>query len=558
MKNQLLTIVLSLFIGSQMFAQPVTARVQVIHNSAAAAAALVDVWISFDTTSVKLLSDFAYKGATPYVDAPAETDLTVSITAPNSNDTANAVFHKTFFLTEGETYLVIAAGDPGNNFDLFATIGLETPIAMGNTSTGMFHGSVDAPPVNAVEIAYPAGLLIEDFAFGEFSTFVDYISMDYIIQLQVENIAAAEFDVPFSAFVDSVVFVLASGYLNPAAFSSNNSFKLLAVMPSGTVIEINPKESTSPARLQIIHNCAVPAADSVDVYVNNSLLLDNFAFRNATPFINVPGATELNIDIVEKSASDNSSPLYSTSLVLESFRTYLAVASGVFSLGSETYDPQIDFEIIAATDIRESAFTGSEVDVLVFHGSTDAPEVTINEDLNTIQGLVSNLSYGDFASYLSLNPGTYHLELTVSSTGNTIATYEANLTGLEGAAITVLASGFVNPAANNNGAAFGLYLATANGGELIELPLVQDISVEEMKDIFYDIKAYPNPTKDWIVIEGLNDNSTINVYSATGSLIKQQFSGTNNQIDLSTFPNGLYLLEIRSGNQRTTRMINKI
>ncbi len=39
------------------------------------------------------------------------------------------------------------------------------------------------------------------------------------------------------------------------------------------------------AELQVIHNCADPGAQTVDVYVNGANAIDNFAFRAATPFL---------------------------------------------------------------------------------------------------------------------------------------------------------------------------------------------------------------------------------------------------------------------------------
>ena len=51
------------------------------------------------------------------------------------------------------------------------------------------------------------------------------------------------------------------------------------------------------ARLQVIHNAADPLAASVDVYINGNKALDNFAFRTATPFIDVPSGADLNIGI---------------------------------------------------------------------------------------------------------------------------------------------------------------------------------------------------------------------------------------------------------------------
>jgi len=58
------------------------ARVQVIHNSADAAAAVVDVWLD----DVLLLDDFAFRTASPFIDAPAGEEFTIAIKGPDSED----------------------------------------------------------------------------------------------------------------------------------------------------------------------------------------------------------------------------------------------------------------------------------------------------------------------------------------------------------------------------------------------------------------------------------------------------------------------------------------
>ena len=84
--------------------------------------------------------------------------------------------------------------------------------------------------------------------------------------------------------------------------------------------------------------------------------------------------------------------------------------------------------------------------------------------------------YGEFAGYLGLPTDDYVLEIRTADGETTVVAYEAPLQTLEldGAAITVVASGFLNPANNSDGPAFGLYVATAAGGDLIPLPVYEE------------------------------------------------------------------------------------
>jgi hypothetical protein len=57
------------------------------------------------------------------------------------------------------------------------------------------------------------------------------------------------------------------------------------------------------ARLQVIHNAADPGAVSVDIYLNGTLLLNNFGFREATPYIDAPAGTPINIGVAGPNSS---------------------------------------------------------------------------------------------------------------------------------------------------------------------------------------------------------------------------------------------------------------
>ena len=52
-------------------------------------------------------------------------------------------------------------------------------------------------------------------------------------------------------------------------------------------------QNSATARVQVIHNSADLAAQSVDIYLNDALLLDNFNFRTDSPFIDATDGEEI-------------------------------------------------------------------------------------------------------------------------------------------------------------------------------------------------------------------------------------------------------------------------
>lgn len=219
------------------------------------------------------------------------------------------------------------------------------------------------------------------------------------------------------------------------------------------------------ARLQVIHNSADPAAASVDIYLNGEILLNNFGFRTATPFIDAPAGQVINIGVAPGSSTSAADTLKNFQLTLQPGQKYVAVANGVLNPSSFAANPDgrsTAFTLFIKTMAQEAAADPTKVEFFVVHGSSDAPSVDVVA--RRVATLVDNAAYGDITGYIPVPAANYLLDVTPGNDNNTIvATFEADLTGLTGGAAAVFASGFLNPAENQSGQAFGIFAALPNG-----------------------------------------------------------------------------------------------
>ena len=148
-------------------------------------------------------------------------------------------------------------------------------------------------------------------------------------------------------------------------------FVILSLIFSSCEEEEEMVQNSATARVQVIHNSADLAAASVDVYLNNTLLIDNFNFRTASPFIDAPAGEEITISVAPSTSMSSSQALASFNYTLEENATYVLVANGVVS--PVGYSPIKNFSIEVNAMGREIANNASNTDLLVIHGSTDAP-----------------------------------------------------------------------------------------------------------------------------------------------------------------------------------------
>jgi hypothetical protein len=175
---------------------------------------------------------------------------------------------------------------------------------------------------------------------------------------------------------------------------------------------------------------------------------------------------DYNIDLHKK---DSASSVLSTTLTFDS-DSVVAVVSGVVNPANFTANPDaestaLNFYLQKPARVTQPAGT---TQITVFHGATDAPTVSLTVPALGGAALITGLKYGQFqVAQISGNPalptslGTVMVNLNLPG-GATYKSYLVPLAALDGKAVTVFASGFVDSAANQNGAAFRLFAGVPN------------------------------------------------------------------------------------------------
>ncbi len=572
MKNLKTLFAILLFSGiNLLFAQ--TARLQVIHNAADPGAVSVDIYLD----GVLLLDNFGFRDATPYIDAPAGTPINIGVAGPNSTSAADTIKNFTVTLTANETYVAIANGvlDPNSfavnpdgrstAFTLFVKAMARENGTSSDVDFFVLHGSTDAPTVDV--LARRVATLVDDAAYGDITNYITVPAASYILDVTPgsdNSTIVASFEADLSGLGGGAAVVFASGFLDPSANQNGEAFGIFAALPTGDVVAF---PSVELARLQVIHNAADIAADPVDVYLNGALLLDDFAFRAATPFIDAPAGVEFNIGVAPGNSGSANDTLKNFQVTLENGNTYVAIANGVLDFNSYAANPDgrsTAFTLFVQPMAQESG-TGSNVDFFVLHGATDAP--TVDVIARGVATLVDDAAYSDITNYISVPAENYTLDLTLADGTTLVQSYWADLRTLGGGSAAVFASGFLDPSVNQNGEAFGIFFALPDGtvGQFPEgVASVENISGVAPSNYSLE-QNYPNPFNPSTTINFTIPNSefvTLKVFNILGSevatLVNENLAAGAYRFNFeaANLASGIYLYELNAGNFREIKKMN--
>ncbi|MFN4083915.1 MAG: DUF4397 domain-containing protein [Bacteroidia bacterium] len=564
MRKILLTLTTALLIGSQSI-KAQTARVMAIHNSPDAALSSVDVWLVTPLGSTKLIDNFNFRNASGYIDAPAGINIRVAFAPANSNTINDTLLGYGFNLTANQNYVLMATGTIGTGYTPAKPFDLKviTPVferITGGTQTQLtlVHASTDAPNVALqvrkmnVEVTS-----ISSFEYGNVVA-TPIFTDDYFLDILAGDNLVTTLSVPLKSLnlTDSALVVFASGFLNPANNNNGPAFGIFAALSNGTVVQLPVKNTF---RLQVVHNCADPAAANVDIWLKNvatntnTKLLSNFGFRQATPFIDAPALVDLEIGVAPAGSTSPNDIIFSVETgTIPGGLTAIAYASGVLDTSGFAENPNdidILFDILGLGS-TEKALTNGKVTVNVIHGVTDAPAVNVRVKDGPV--LFEEYEYGDASDgeSVDVDPANYILEIVPSGSANALVSYRADLTSFRDSALAIFASGFLNPSANKNGPAFGLMAVTPGGRVLMLKPITT--SVRNIVAANNSLSVYPNPATNFINIKSDKDLETLSIYDMQGRVVYNDKYTENLNLSNLNISKGIYQLVAECQNHTFT------
>ena len=561
MKNNILRLLMAVVLSTSALSTFGQAEIQIIHNSSDPAAATLDVYVNGNLS----VDNFAFRTATSFITLPSGTLLNIGVAPGNSSSVNDTIKNFNVTLMTGHRYIAVANGvlnsgsfaanpdGKSTGFTLFLQDNIRN-MAMnaGDVDFIVVHGSSDAPTVDVS--ARNVANLVNDAAYGDITPYISVPPASYTLDVSpaAGSPIVATFAANLSGLVGGSAVVFASGFLTPSTNQNGPTFGLFAALANGTVLSL---PSASVARLQVIHNAADPAASIVDVYVNGIRLIDDFAFRTATSYIDVPADSLLNIGVASGSSTSVNDTLKNFQVTLANGGEYVAVANGVLNSGNFAVNPDgasTAFTLFLQDQMRETALTGTDVDFRVVHGASDAPTVDV---LSGASILVDNASYSNITPYINVPAATYDLDITPGDNNSIIvASFSAPLTGLAGKSAVILASGFLNPATNQNGAAFGLLAVLADGTVL----LLGNVTSIEENSTGASFNMYPNPANELVKIspsENSND-ATVEITNALGQVVKREkLNNAEIIIPVNDLTEGMYFVNVKS---KTGKSVSKL
>lgn len=318
---------------------------------------------------------------TDYLDLPAGT-YKVAVALAGQPESA-AVLRTDLTVADNKRYTAFATGLLADASVKLGAIEDVYRAPFSRSSVRVWHNSPDAP---AVDVLVNGQVVLSNVPYGATSQYLPLPAGTYDVRVNVAGTSTTVFSGPIS---------LARG-------ESYTAVAMGSVAGTGEPFAVKVlRDATSGALLRVLH--ASPNVPAVTVYVNGQQAVKRLGTLKATGYLALDAGT---YDVAIAAAGQPlSKAVLKTKITLGDKSRYTALARGLAGAKKNKLELALQNDIATATAGKAS--------VRAWHLSPDAPKVDI-----WVNGkkTLSRVGYKQASSYLSLDAGTYRIQVAVAGT----------------------------------------------------------------------------------------------------------------------------------------------
>jgi hypothetical protein len=568
-----LLLALTVFLGATSLSHAQLSVVTFVHSSPEPSLRVVDVYVTQAGITTKI-EDIAFQRASNLPEAAifGDLELTISVAPSTSIAVSEAVNETTFTPAADRGYVAVFTGvakpanyvaNPNGKSIGYAITAYEVSNENNDpnkTAVYFFNGSTDleSGDVLARGVAKPAATALSYLGRSTTAAVLDRktTTFDFTKAGDAKKVLAS-FSVDLASLASNVLVCVISGFKTPGDNDKSlDTLALLSVLEDGRVVRSPLISGSQTSRVQVVHASADPAFGVVDLWVNGTKAFDNVAFRKASAFVDVPANTPLVVGLAPATSSAYKDTIGTITLApLRPSRAYTIVATGVSDTSKFAKNPDgldVGFNLLVFDNALEKNPT-TKTGVRTFHAVSDAPRVSFAGPSVTF---ASKIGYGEMSgSYIETEPGTDTVWMS-DDNGTKLKGYICDFRGAARATI-MIATGFLNPAANGTGPGLAVILVDANGNVNSNVIAIDPdpVSIREDDLVAAGWRVSPNPSSDlvrlFVPVASSGQTLSYELLSITGQALLggellPQNGGYGVTINASSLPQGTYRIIARS------------
>jgi hypothetical protein len=185
--------------------------------------------------------------------------------------------------------------------------------------------------------------------------------------------------------------------------------------------------------LQFIHACKGTSMDSIDIYLGNTILVEDLPFSQASAFVSISSVNNQKFTVLPHRSTALKDSIFSFSLSPKKDSLYTITLLGNAKSGTVfPYGRSIGLA-------RKTALNAQRTEVSFVHAAPGAQAIDVVLRVGPM--ILGNLGYGKASNYLEFEADENFLDVKVSGTSDIIGTYRMNLQAYKGKALKVVIVG---------------------------------------------------------------------------------------------------------------------